>query len=221
MSGDTKPLAELLEQCAKQTGIPLSSVQQRQLLIHFELLLSWNQKMNLSAIRDPRQIAERHFAESLFLASLLPAPDGLPGAPARIMIDVGSGAGFPGLPLKVVWPHVETVLLEPNQKKATFLKDVIRQCGLERASVSTDRLETAARGEMAGRAALVTMRAVAVAHTDLDSLARLLDGNGQVALFLGEADAERVARDSSFCWLRMDVIPNSLRRMILTGTPSR
>ncbi len=203
----------LLRRVAAPLGLPISETQFWQLATHFELLLRWNQKINLSAVRDPRRIAERHFEESLFLATLLPAPVGL-------MIDVGSGAGFPGLPLKVVWPHVETVLLEPNQKKATFLKDVIRQCGLQRASVSTDRLEVAARGELAGCAALVTMRAVAVAHADMESLARLLGENGQVALFLGEADAERVAHDSSFRWLRMDVIPNSLRRVILTGTPA-
>lgn len=199
--------------------------QMEQLETHFELLLKWNQKINLTAIRKPDEIAARHFGESLFLAKLLPAPKAL-------MIDVGSGAGFPGLPLKIAWPETPAVLLEPNHKKATFLKEVIRSCGLEGIEVRAERLEEAAspeesgRSTLAGRASLVTMRAVKPSTALLRDLAKLLQPGGIAALFLGAADAGSIthasAPSSSFSWQSPAPIPESEQRVILighTGTP--
>ena len=203
-------LRPLLEQAASELGLSLSSEQLRQLTTHFSLLLKWNQKINLTSIRKPEEIATRHFEESLFLTKLLPQPDGL-------LVDVGSGAGFPGLPLKIVWPGVETVLLEPNQKKATFLKEAIRSCGLGGIEVRAERLEDLPATQLAARAVLATMRAVAPTAAVLTNLSRLLAPGGRIALFVGEASVTTLAARPEFDWNRPEPIPHSVRRVILTG----
>ena len=109
------------------------------------------------------------------------------------------------------------VLLEPNKKKAAFLKEVVRSCALEGAEVRAERLSETARGELAGRASSVTMRAVAVTADVLDDLGRLLQSDGQIALFVGENDAVKLAKAPGFDWEEPVAIPHSERRVILTG----
>ena len=203
-------LADLLRGVVSGLELSLSSEQLWQLTTHFSLLLKWNEKINLTSIRKPEEIAKRHFEESLYLTKLLPQPGGL-------LVDVGSGAGFPGLPLKIVWPGVEMVLLEPNHKKATFLKEVIRSCGLGGIEVRAERLEDLPATQLAGRAALATMRAVAPTAAVLANLSRLLASGGRLALFVGEAALTALAARPGFAWQRPEPIPHSLRRVILTG----
>ena len=206
-----KPLYEdMLRAVALGLELDLSYRQIGQLATHFALLVRWNPRVNLTALRRPEQIATRHFEESLFLAKVLPSATGL-------MVDVGSGAGFPCLPLKVAFPTVRTVLLEPNKKKAAFLKEVVRSCGLEDVEVRTERLSEAVRGKLVGRASLVTMRAVAATAGVLDDLGRLLQKDGQIALFVGEKDAAKLAKAPGFDWKHPVAVPHSERRVILTG----
>jgi 16S rRNA (guanine527-N7)-methyltransferase len=211
---DREEIRTSLEKELSVAGVELGPRQMEQLEKHFALLLKWNQKINLTAIREPDEIAARHFAESLFLSKLLPAPRGL-------MVDVGSGAGFPGLPLKIAWPETPAVLLEPNHKKETFLKEVIRSCGLEGIEVRDERLEETISADLAGRAALVTMRAVKPSEELLDDLAKLLQPNGSAALFLGAVDAASIAAtpssSRSFQWQTPAPIPHSDQRIILIG----
>ena len=86
---------------------------------YMRLLLQWNEKLNLTAIRDPLEILHRHFCESMFAAIAVPTNSGR-------LADIGSGAGFPGLPLKILRPELELFLVESNIKKGTFLAEVIR-----------------------------------------------------------------------------------------------
>lgn len=209
---------QLLKTVANNLRLALSERQFQQLAMHFALLCRWNEKINLTSIRQPDEIARRHFEESLFLATLIPPPSGL-------LVDVGSGAGFPGLPLKIAWPAVETVLLEPNNKKATFLKEVIRQCGLEGIEVRAERLEEAVKGDLAGRSALVTLRALALTGQLLAALEELLAPSGQLALFLGSSEASVVAArwatpgtpSPPVTWQAPVPLPGSERRVILIG----
>src|SRR5689334_22456670 len=97
-------------------------------------LLAWNEKLNLTAIRDPLEILYRHFCESMFAARFLKESDGR-------LADVGSGGGFPGLPLKILRPDLQVFLIESNVKKATFLAEVIRELGLTDAKVLVSRFE--------------------------------------------------------------------------------
>ena len=93
-----------------------------QLSIYLELLLKWNGRTNLSAIRDPEEIIRRHFGESLFAARYLPE--------GKTLLDLGSGAGFPGLPIALAHPHLAVILAESQNKKASFLREVVRTLDL-------------------------------------------------------------------------------------------
>src|SRR3978361_1386712 len=92
------------------------------LAVYLEILLKWNAKTNLTAIRDPEEIVRRHFGESLFAGRQL--------APCATLLDFGSGAGFPGLPIQLLWPEIVVTLAESQNKKATFLREVVRSLGL-------------------------------------------------------------------------------------------
>ncbi len=90
-----------------------------QLSLYLDLLLKWNARTNLTAIREPEEIVRRHFGESLFAAQHLdPA--------ATTLLDFGSGAGFPGLPIALLCPEIQVTVAESQNKKATFLREVVR-----------------------------------------------------------------------------------------------
>ena len=109
-----------------------TSVMQHQLSTYLDLLLKWNARTNLTAIRDPEEIVRRHFGESLFLAAELPT--------ASTLLDLGSGAGFPGLPIQLAFPEMKVVLAESQHKKASFLREAVRTLGLP-TEVWGDRIE--------------------------------------------------------------------------------
>ena len=114
-------------------GIDLSADQTSQLVAYLELLLRWNKKINLTGIRDGESCVSRHFGESLYL-----------GRWVRLngrLLDIGSGAGFPGLSLKIIFPDLSVTLLEPVAKKRAFLKEVARVCGMDLVEVRGERLE--------------------------------------------------------------------------------
>src|SRR5216684_1119922 len=99
---------------------------------YMSLLLAWNEKINLTAIRDPLEMLYRHFCESMFAAVAVPLNSGR-------LADVGSGGGFPGLPLKILRPELQVFLVESNIKKVTFLAEVIRELGVKGAQVLARR----------------------------------------------------------------------------------
>ena len=112
--------------------VDLLPAQLAQLEFHYDLLLRWNRAMNLTSITDPKEICERHFCESLFLGAYLPAGE-------LSIVDIGSGAGFPGLPVAVLRPDCRIALVESRQRKAAFLQEVSR--GLPNVQVLALRLE--------------------------------------------------------------------------------
>lgn len=115
---------------------------------YLDLLLVWNDRMNLTSVRDPREIVERHFGESFFLARHMQVSGSL--------LDLGSGAGFPGVPIQLWHPRLQVTLAESQLKKATFLREVVRSLGL-RTEVWAHRAE----GLVGGRKFdCVAMRAV-------------------------------------------------------------
>ncbi len=121
MSDPDPEFLSLLEPVLGEAGVSASDEQIIQLSRHYVLLRQWNQRVNLTAIRESRKIVERHFGESLFLAVSLPE--------AKTVVDVGSGAGFPGLPLAVARPEIAVTLVESIGKKAVFLKEAARELG--------------------------------------------------------------------------------------------
>jgi 16S rRNA (guanine527-N7)-methyltransferase len=98
------------------------------------VLLAWNEKVNLTAIRDPLEVLYRHFCECMYAAVAVPLQAGR-------LADVGSGAGFPGLALKIVRPELQVFLIESNVKKATFLAEVVRELQLADTRVLVSRYE--------------------------------------------------------------------------------
>ncbi|HEY9127542.1 MAG TPA: 16S rRNA (guanine(527)-N(7))-methyltransferase RsmG, partial [Acidobacteriaceae bacterium] len=108
-----------------------------QLSAYLDLLVRWNARTNLTAIRDPEEMVRRHFGESLFAAQHL-------GSPATLL-DLGSGAGFPGLPVALARPEIAVTLAESQGKKATFLREVVRTLGLKNVEVWAGRAEALPR----------------------------------------------------------------------------
>ena len=176
---------------------------------YLDLLLKWNARMNLTAVRDPEQIVTRHFGESLFAARNL-----LPGASFYgSVIDVGSGAGFPGIPMKIWAPSVRLTLVESQQKKAVFLREVIRSLGLSDAEALAARAE-----QIQDEADIVTMRAVEQFESVLSVAARLVRPGGTLALLIGSPQVA-VARSllPGFDWTPEIPIPMSQSRVLLAG----
>lgn len=118
------------------------------LSVYLDLLLKWNARTNLSAVREPREIVRRHFGESLFAASNV-----LTGS---TLLDLGSGAGFPGIPIQLAHPELRVTLAESQNKKASFLREVVRTLGLA-TEIFADRVENM---PAARRFDVVTLRAV-------------------------------------------------------------
>lgn len=112
-------IAALVEPYLDRSPGPLICAQ---LTVYLELILKWNARFNLTAIRTPEEIVRRHFGESLFVATRL--------GPCQTLLDFGSGAGFPGLPIQLLRPDLQVTLAESRSKKASFLREVVRSLGL-------------------------------------------------------------------------------------------
>jgi 16S rRNA (guanine527-N7)-methyltransferase len=131
---------ELLIDGANALGLHLTSKQRDAFLRYYEELVAWNRKFNLTAITEYEHVQIRHFLDSLSCLLAEEARFALSRADARI-IDVGTGAGFPGVPLKLVCPGVHLTLLEATGKKVAFLEHLVAQLGLQRVSVLKARAE--------------------------------------------------------------------------------
>ena len=191
----------------------LSQAQLSSVSSYIDVLLRWNAKINLTAIRDPEEIVTRHFGESLFAAQHI-----IPQAAVKAdVIDIGSGAGFPGLPIRLWAPNIELTLIESNNKKATFLREVIRALALENAKVFTGRAEVFHR-----TADVVTLRAVERLETALPIAVTLVKGEGTISLLIGKDQITSAkAATPSVQWRSPIPLPNSQRRTLLLGTVSQ
>ncbi len=193
---------------------------------YLDLLLRWNARMNLTAVRDPENIVTRHIGESLFAARHLFPPSGAPSKPGSLfsggfqLIDLGSGAGFPGIPIKLWAPALTVTLIESRQRKATFLREVIRTLQLTAISVFPGRAEAYAGPP----ADVVTLRAVERFDDVLPLAARLLrpGRDSRLALLIGAAQVPRAhALLPEFIWSSPLPIPQSESRVLLIGEHGR
>lgn len=197
----------------------LSQAQLQSISTYIDLLIRWNARINLTAIRDPEEIVTRHFGESLFAARQLfpmaPAEHVSERAPLSVhtAADIGSGAGFPGIPIKVWQPNVNLTLIESNHKKAAFLREAARTLGLTNVEVRTDRAETIRDRTFD----LVTVRAVDKMEQVLPAAARLLSPNGRLALFLSSRQVDAARLSLPLKWELEIPIPQSESRVLLIG----
>lgn len=179
---------------------PLSPEQQSALEAHLELLLRWNQKLNLTSIRNREEVIQRHYCESLFLGMHLP-----PG-PLTIA-DVGSGAGFPGFPVAVLRPDCQVTLIESHQRKAVFLKE----SGRKQTNL---RILSCRAEEVSERFDRVISRAVS--YEDLSGILKILAP--AVDLLTGE---DEPPQNIGFTWQTPIPLPLGAHRFLRSGTVSR
>ena len=237
---DTARIQALLEPFLDQS---LPSSQLDQISIYIDLLLRWNARINLTAIRHPQEIVTRHFGESFFLARhLFPksvadlssschpernqakreaigsakSKDPYPSTAPHVL-DIGSGAGFPALPLKLWAPYIHLTLIESNHKKAAFLREVARALTLTNINVISDRAEVLAARSDFPRTEVVTLRAVEHFETILPQAATLLSPNGTLALLIGAAQIPHLTNLPTIEWRPPIPIPQSHTRVLSLG----
>ncbi len=171
-------------------------------------LMRWNEKLNLTAIRNPLEILYRHFCESMFAAGAIPVDKGR-------LADIGSGPGFPGIPLKIIRPELELCLVESNIKKGTFLAEVVRELQLSNTRVLISRYEEL--GEEVSPLDYVCSRAVGEFGPFLEWAGSEVVGARQVILWIGGRDLEEARKSSQWEWREPILIPQSLQRYLLVG----
>lgn len=168
--------AEILVAGAAELGLDLPDTLVAQCSLYLRELKAWNQKTNLTAITDEEEIAVKHFLDSLVCSRALAHPE------TSRLLDVGSGAGFPGLPLKLLHPCLDVTLLEPSQKKTAFLRHLIGTFKLEQIVAVPQRVEEFSRQPSSlSRFTHVITRAVNVTEL-LGHFIPLLEPQGQVIL---------------------------------------
>jgi 16S rRNA (guanine527-N7)-methyltransferase len=204
------PLSEQsIRNALKEFGLEVSDVQVSQIQQYINILLTWNEKLNLTAIRDPLDILYRHFCESMYAGVNVPMEKGR-------LADVGSGAGFPGLPLKILRPNLYVFLIESSVKKATFLAEVIRRLGLADTRVLVSRYEEL--GEEVAPLDFVCSRAVGDFGVLLEWAGSKQVATRQVVLWIGARDLEAIRRIKTWDWRDPIPVPHSMQRILLVGT---
>ena len=164
------------------TGGTLSSQQLAALDIYHQELTAWNTVHNLTAIRESEQVRVKHFLDSLSACLVMR------GSQLDRVIDVGTGAGFPGLPLKIIYPQMHLTLVESIGKKAAFCKHIVARLGLERVEVIQTRAEELGRlGQHREQYDWAVARAVAAMPVLLEYLLPLVRVDGCVLAMKGES----------------------------------
>jgi 16S rRNA (guanine527-N7)-methyltransferase len=204
---DPSRIAELLRPFTGNLDITLNVLEPLQ--TYLDLLMRWNARINLTSVRNPEQIVTRHFGESLFAARML-FPQGR-DTETCTLADLGSGAGFPGIPIKLWAQRIELTLIESQNKKATFLREVLRALKLDNAHVFADRAE-----DWGNDADVVTLRAVEKFETALPVAARLTKPTGRLCLLIGAGQlptARKLVADS-WTWDEPHPVPLSIERVV-------
>ena len=206
---------------------------------YIDILQRWNARINLTAIHNPEEIVTRHFGESLFAAIHLfpphPVSSSVSSVPPVVrdfdvevandqrpttndrVADVGSGPGFPGIPIKLWAPKISLTLIESNHKKATFLREVARALTLTDINIQTARAETLPPCTFD----VVTLRAVERLTNVLPAAANLLAPLGRLALMIASSQLESTRSTlPTFTWDPPIPIPHSQSRLLLIGTPA-
>ncbi len=181
---------------ARQLGLELTAEQLAAFDRYRAELIDWNQRFNLTSVAEPTAIDATHFLDSLSIVAALPHIDRSPGNAWRqtgpAAVDVGAGAGFPGLPLKIVWPALRLTLVEATGKKCRFLEHLVTTLGLSDVTVVQARAEDFGQGPGRERFDLALARAVAPLPTLLEYTLPLLRIGGWLIAQKGHYPAEEL-----------------------------
>jgi len=202
------PSVAVIRRALTEFSLPAYDDQVLQIQQYIKILLTWNEKVNLTAIRDPLEILHRHFCECMYAAEAIPLEKGR-------LADVGSGGGFPGLALKIMRPGLQVFLVESNIKKVTFLAEVIRELGLNGAQVLARRYEEL--GEEMAPLDYICSRALGEFPSFLEWARSDQIAARQVVLWIGARDLEEIQRIKTWNWREPISVPHSLRRLLLVG----
>ena len=200
--------ADLITKALREFQMEATPAQVAAIQRYMAILLAWNEKINLTAIRDPLEVLYRHFCESMYAAAAVPLQTGR-------LADVGSGGGFPGLALKIACSELQVVLIESNVKKATFLAEVVRELGFRDTRVLVSRYEEL--GEEIAPLDFVCSRALGEFATFLSWARSERVAAERVILWVGGRDMEEVKKISGWSWEEPIAIPHSLQRFLLVG----
>lgn len=195
MSG-VHPLAAPLDRGLMALGCEFSAGARAQLLHYLDELAHWNRAYNLTAIRSPSEAVTRHLLDSL---ALLPLLCEQPGYPALRLLDVGSGAGLPGIALAIAEPRLAVTVLDSNGKKARFMRHAVRSLGLRNVEVAESRVEAFAAPEPY---ALIVSRAFAALSEFFAATDPLLAPDGVWLAMKGKLDAAELAAVPAAVYIR-------------------
>jgi len=204
------PTNEQIATALSPFHVRLSGAQTAQVREYVRLLRKWNQSVSLTSVMDPLEIVARHFGESMFVNCLIPVEN------CRLA-DLGSGAGFPGLALKIANPTLQVKLIESNKKKCAFLSEIVRSLELANVEILSDRFEEIRTSN--DFAELITARALGGFTEILTWSKRALSPRGHLVLWLGGEDSSKVSSTPGWLWQPAVRIPDSQRRFILIGRP--
>ena len=209
LTKNTAPLsADAIAKALHEFQLEATAAQIAAIQRYMTMLLVWNEKINLTAIRDPLEVLYRHFCESMFAAVTVPLQAGR-------VADVGSGGGFPGLALRIARPELQVILIESNVKKATFLAEVVRELGFSDTRVLVSRYEDL--GEEIAPLNFVCSRALGEFDKFLSWARSERVAAEQAVLWVGGRDIEEVKRIGGWSWKEPIAIPHSLQRFLLIG----
>lgn len=209
LTKNTTPLSpDTIQKALREFKLQAAPEQIAAIQRYMTMLLAWNEKINLTAIRDPVEVLYRHFCESMYAAVAVPSLGGR-------LADVGSGAGFPGLPLKIACPELHVFLIESNVKKATFLAEVVRELELVDTRVVVSRYEEL--GEEVTPIDIVCSRALGEFDRFLGWAGSERVAANQAILWVGGRDVEQIRQIKGWGWREPIAIPHSLQRFLLIG----
>lgn len=177
--------------------------------VYVEILLRWNEKIALTTITNPDEILRAHFGESFFAASVAEVAEGR-------VADIGTGAGFPGIPIRMVRPTLRLTLVDPIAKKTAFLGEILRNLAISDATIIRCRMEELPEDLPAFD--LIMARALGKYEAFLRWSKARISQNGSIMLLLGESDTEEVSKDGRWVWREPVQIPQSRGRFVLLGS---
>jgi len=174
--------------------------------IYLSLFIRWNERMNLSSIRDEEGILSRHFLESIACARAIPFE-------VETLLDFGSGGGFPGIPIALCRPEIAVTLAESQGKKAAFLQEAVRVLGIA-TKVHSQRAEL-----LGSKFDCVTLRAVDRMQQAVEAAARLVNHGGWLALMTtsGEFAKLQSAAGAGYLWSELIPLPSGADRFLALG----
>jgi 16S rRNA (guanine527-N7)-methyltransferase len=189
-------------------GVAIDSELCEAIRVYISLLLQWNRKISLTTISAPNDILRVHFGESFFAAVEAGIANGR-------VADIGSGPGFPGIPIRMVRHLVDLTLVEPIAKKTAFLGEVVRRLGLSIVRIIRCRMEDVP-AEVCGLD-FVTARALGRYEDLLDWAKSRLSSDGRIVLLVGQAEVAKLSRMEGWTWRKPIKVPQSDSRFVLVG----